>query len=80
MIYAASGRGSFALSGDYEISYEDESEQEDLRAHRLIRHNRGESVGPLGPDKLKDELIVIFGAELSAERAVKTLIVGLPNR
>ena len=37
MIYAASGRGSFALSGDYKVSYEDELEPEDLRASRRLR-------------------------------------------
>ena len=73
MIYAASGCGSFALSGDYKVSYEDESEPEDLRAARLFRASQGENVGEVPFDKLGEELLVIFGAKITAATALKTL-------
>ena len=66
MIYAASGCGSFALSGDYKVSYEDESEPEDLRASRLFRASQGEHVDEVPFDKLGEELLVIFGAKMTA--------------
>jgi len=73
MIYAASGCGSFALSGDYEVSYEDESEPEDLRAARLFRASQGEHVDEVPFDKLGEELVVIFGAKMTAAGALKKL-------
>lgn len=73
MIYTASGAGSFALSGDYQVSYEDESEPKDLRAARLFRASRGDEVGEVPLDKLGDELVVIFGAKITATKAIKTL-------
>jgi hypothetical protein len=57
MIYTASGDGSFALSGDYQVSYDDESDPEDLRAARLFQASQGqEGVGKVSYDKLGDEL------------------------
>jgi hypothetical protein len=73
MIYAASGSGSFALSGDYRVSYEDESHPDDLRAARLFQASRGRDVGEVPHDKLGEELVVIFGAKITAANAVKTL-------
>jgi hypothetical protein len=73
MIYAASGAGSFALSGDYQVSYEDESDPEDLRAARLFQASQGEDVGEVPYDKLGEELVVIFGAKITAVKAVETL-------
>ena len=73
MIYTASGLGSFALSGDYEVNYELESDPEDLRAARRFETSQGVAIGPIPDDKLGDELVVIFGAKLTAAKAVKTL-------
>ena len=73
MIYAARGATSFALSGDYRVSFEDESEPEDMRATRLFHASRGKPVDEVPHDKLADELVVIFGAKITAARAVATL-------
>jgi hypothetical protein len=73
MIYAASGTGSFALSGDYQVGYEDESDPEDLRAARLFQASQGKEVGEVPYDKLGEELVVIFGAKITAVSAVETL-------
>src|SRR5436189_3528599 len=73
MIYAARGATSFALSGDYRVSFEDESEPEDMRATRLFHASRGKPVDEVPHDKLADELVVIFGAKITAARAVTTL-------
>lgn len=73
MIYTANGIGSFALSGGYRVTYEDESEPEDLRAARLFRASKGMPVGEVQHDKLGAELVVIFGAKMTATDAVKTL-------
>jgi hypothetical protein len=56
MIYAASNTGSFALSGDYQISFENESDPEDMRAVRLFRASQGNRVAEPADDKLADEL------------------------
>ena len=73
MIYAARGATSFALSGDYPVSFEDESEPEDMRATRLFHASQGEPVDEVPHDKLADELVVIFGAKITAAGAVATL-------
>lgn len=73
MIYAASGTGSYALSGDYEVSFANESQPEDMRAARLFKSSQGELVDKVSHDKLGDELVVIFGASITALKAVQTL-------
>ncbi|WP_338821866.1 hypothetical protein WDM22_33020 [Bradyrhizobium septentrionale] len=73
MIYAARGTMSFALSGDYEVSYRDESEPDDMRAARLFRASQGEAVREAHDEKLGDELVIIFGAKVTAAKAVRTL-------
>ena len=73
MIYVVSGTALFSHSGDYQVSYKSESEPEDLRAARLYRASRGEDVGEVRRDKLGDELVVIFGAKMTAARAVEAL-------
>jgi hypothetical protein len=73
MIYAARRATSFALSGDYRVSFEDESEPEDIRATRLFHASRGKPVDEVPHDKLADELVVIFGAKITAATAIATL-------
>jgi hypothetical protein len=73
MVYTASGNTSWALSGDYEVSYQDESYPEDMRASRLFAASRGERVRDVPYDKLGDELVVVFGAKMTAAKAIKTL-------
>ncbi|MEH2565590.1 hypothetical protein [Bradyrhizobium sp. AZCC 2289] len=74
MIYAASGITSFGLSGDYRVSFADESEPADMRATRLFRASQGVLVDELPDDKLADELVVIFGAKMTAAKALATLM------
>ena len=73
MIYAARNTASFALSGDYQISFEDEFEPEDMRAARLFRAGEGDPVVEVPDDKLADELVVVIGAKMTAAKAVSTL-------
>jgi hypothetical protein len=73
MIYAASGVASFGLSGDYRVSFTDESEPADMRATRLFRASQGDRVDEVPDDKLAEELVVIFGAKMTATRALATL-------
>lgn len=73
MIYTATGLASFVLSGDYNVTYADESEPEDLRATRMYRKSCGQRVRKVPKDKLADELVVIFGAQITASKALQTL-------
>jgi hypothetical protein len=73
VIYAASGTESVAMSGDYDVTYQDESNPGELRAFRQAQRSRGITVKDLGEGKLHDQLVVIFGAEMSAANAVRTL-------
>jgi hypothetical protein len=73
MIYAASGVSSFGISGDYRVSFTDESEPADMRATRLFCASQGESVDEVPDDKLAEELIIIFGAKMTAINALATL-------
>jgi hypothetical protein len=61
MIYTASGEGSFAMSGDYRVTYEDESDPDNLRAARLFRASQGKAVAEVLRGKLADELVLIMG-------------------
>jgi hypothetical protein len=73
VIYSAVGLESWALTGDYDVTYCDESNPEELRAYREVQRRRGKSVKKLGKNKVRDHLVVIFGAEMSARTAVTTL-------
>lgn len=73
VIYSTAGRESWGLTGDYDVTYCDESNPEELRAYRQVMRRRGRRVKKLGIDKLRDHLVVIFGAEMSARTAVATL-------
>jgi hypothetical protein len=73
MIYTARGRDSYGLWGDYKVNYRADTDPEDLRAVRLAKQSRGRTVAALGDDKLNSQLVVIFGADMSADSAVKTL-------
>lgn len=73
MIYAASGNSTSCLSGDYCVSYQDESEPRDLRANRLYRRSQGQRVNKVPRSKLGNEMIIIVGANITAAKAVQTL-------
>jgi hypothetical protein len=73
IMYTARGKESFGLCGDYEIGYQTDEEPEDVRAARLAKRARGKKVADIGDDKLSDQLVVVFGAEMSATSAVETL-------
>jgi hypothetical protein len=55
------------------FSFADESEPADMRATRLFRASQGEPVDEVPDDKLAEELVVIFGAKMTAAKALATL-------
>jgi hypothetical protein len=48
-------------------------ERKELRAYRQARRQSGKSVADLGEEKLADELLVVFGPEMSARNAIAAL-------
>jgi hypothetical protein len=73
MVYVGRSLESFALSGDYLVNLADETEPEDMRAARVYRASQGERISEVPYNKLADELVVIFGAKMTAQKAVSTL-------
>ena len=73
VIYAARDSSSFVLSGDYQVSFQDESHPEDMRAARLFRASKGKRVSAVPDGKLADDLVVVIGAKMTAAKAVSTL-------
>lgn len=67
IIYAASGSKTFGFSGDYDLSFQDESRPNELRGYREVRRRRGLKVKDLSESKLRNEMLVVFGAEMSAK-------------
>jgi hypothetical protein len=73
IIYAASGKRTFGFSGDYDLSFRDETSPNELRNYREDRRGRGLRIKALTESKLRNEMLVVFGAEMSAADAVRTL-------
>lgn len=73
IIYAPSGSNTFGFSGDYDLSFQDESRPNELRGYREVRRRRGLKVNDLSDSKLRNEMLVVFGAEMSAKDALRTL-------
>ncbi|QDM16066.1 hypothetical protein FNL56_09370 [Tardiphaga sp. vice304] len=73
IIYAASGETTFGFSGEYDLSFRDETRPNELRGHREDRRRRGLKVKDLSGDKLRNEMLVVFGADMSANEAIVTL-------
>jgi hypothetical protein len=73
VIYGAAGSDSFGMQCEYEINTFLETRKLEVRAVRENRRIRGFEVQPLQDDRLKHEMLVVFGAEVTAKSAVETL-------
>ncbi len=74
MVYGADPTGHVVFACDVEVKTMDESRYEELRAHRLRRLASGKKAKEIRDDQLSNELLVVFGPELSATAAVDTLL------
>jgi hypothetical protein len=72
IVYIANPIDHFSAQCDFEVTSKD-SHPKEVRAYREGRLENGKSVKRLGDDRLQDELIVIFGAKMSANEAVVSL-------
>jgi hypothetical protein len=73
VVYGASAHFLTPFACDVQIQTLQESDNKQLRAHRLLRRQAGKKVPPLPQDALHDELLVIFGPEISPNEAVLVL-------
>jgi hypothetical protein len=73
VMYAAAGDDSFGMQCDYELNTLEDFRKKEVRAYRTSLRRRGKKLEPLKDDQIQDELVVIFGPEMSARRAVETL-------
>jgi hypothetical protein len=73
VMYAAKGDDSFGMQCDYDLQTLLESDPREVRAFRESRRRAGTKLRPLAEHKIHDELVVIFGPEMSAKDAVRTL-------
>jgi hypothetical protein len=73
VLYAAKGDESFGMQCDYNLQTLFETDPQEVRARRQSRRRTGGKVRPLAEDKIHDELVVIFGPEMSAKSALITL-------
>jgi hypothetical protein len=73
VVYAAAGDDSFGMQCDYELNTLEDFRKKEVRAYRTSLRRRGKKLEPLKDDQIQDELVVIFGPEMSARRAVETL-------
>jgi len=73
VMYAAAGDDSFGMQCDYELDTLVDARKKEVRAYRTSLVRRGKKLDPLKDDQIQDELVVIFGPEMSARRAVETL-------
>jgi hypothetical protein len=73
VVYAAKGNDSFAIQCDYELLTLMDYHKDEVRAVRENRRRAGAKLKPLPDNRIQDELVVIFGPEMSAQSAVKTL-------
>jgi hypothetical protein len=73
-IYVIEGDGyvDFFI-GDYEVSALEETWKEQVRAERLWQEQAGTTPAKLPRDSLRDQVLVAFGPEVSAEQAVVAL-------
>jgi hypothetical protein len=72
--YGIAKSGSLlTLICDVAIDSLSESTISETRAHRNGRKARGKSLKPLRNDALHDEMVVVFGPEMSPRQALKAL-------
>jgi hypothetical protein len=73
VMYAAVGDDSFGMQCDYTLNTLEETHVDEVRAFRRSLRLEKKRVRPLAKDRVKDELVVIFGPEMTARSAVETL-------
>ncbi|UPJ74100.1 hypothetical protein [Bradyrhizobium sp. 187] len=73
ILYAAKDDGAFGMQCDYELSTLMDVNPDEVRAFRESRRRGGSKVKRLPNDRIRDELVVIFGPDMSAKSAVTTL-------
>jgi len=73
VLYAAKGDHSFGMQCDYELSTLTDVNPDEVRAFRESRRRGGGKIRKLPSNRVRDELIVIFGPDMSAKSAVATL-------
>ena len=73
IVYAAKGDHAFGMQCDYKLSTMTDTHPNEVRVVRESRRRGGGKVKRLPNDRIRDELIVIFGPDMSANSAVATL-------
>jgi hypothetical protein len=73
VMYAAVGDDSFGMQCDYVLDTLADSRKEEVRAYRASLRLDGKQVRSLAEDRVQNELVVIFGPEMSTRSAVETL-------
>jgi hypothetical protein len=73
VLYAAKDDDAFGMQCDYELATLTELNPDEVRAARESRRRSGIKVKRLPSDRIRDELVVIFGPDMSAKSAVSTL-------
>lgn len=73
ILYAAKDDDSFGMQCDYELATLMDMNPDEVRAFRESRRRSGAKVKRLANDRIRDELVVIFGPDMSAKSAVRTL-------
>ncbi|MCK1301959.1 hypothetical protein IVB33_11045 [Bradyrhizobium sp. 24] len=73
VLYGAKDDDAFGMQCDYELSTLTEVSPEEVRAFRESRRRGGGKVKKLPNNRIRDELVVIFGPDMSAKSAVTTL-------
>jgi hypothetical protein len=74
ILYAAKDDDSFGMQCDYELATLMDLNPDEVRAFRESRRRSGVKVKRLPNDRIRDELVVIFGPDMSAKSAVRTLM------
>jgi hypothetical protein len=71
VVYAATPDDHTCFQCDFELDTQSESQPEHTRSGRRLR--KASRNRPISDEQLKQELVVIFGPEMSASAAVSTL-------
>lgn len=73
VVYAAKDDDAFGMQCDYKLSTMTATHPNEVRQVRRSRRRNGGKVKRLPDDRIRDELVVIFGPDMSAKSAVTTL-------
>jgi hypothetical protein len=73
ILYAAKDDDSFALQCSYEVETLMERHPQEVRAFRESCRRAGSKAKKLPENRIRDELVVIFGPDMDAKHAVGTL-------